>query len=50
MTDVAAPGLTVRVESFEGPWTCCSTFAAPARWDCSTCRIRAVTDQYLAHL
>jgi len=50
MTDVAAPGLTVRVEAFEGPLDLLLHLCRTSEVDLSRLPIRAVTDQYLAHL
>ena len=50
MTDVAAPGLTVRVEAFEGPLDLLLHLCRTSEVDLARLPIRTVTDQYLAHL
>ena len=50
MTEIAAPGLTVRVESFEGPLDLLLHLCRTSEVDLARLPIRAVTDQYLAHL
>ena len=50
MTEVAAPGLTVRVESFVGPLDLLLHLCRTSEIDLARLPIRAVTDQYLAHL
>ena len=50
MTEVAAPGLTVRVESFEGPLDLLLHLCRTSEVDLARLPIRTVTDQYLAHL
>jgi segregation and condensation protein A len=50
VTEVAAPGLTVRVESFEGPLDLLLHLCRTSEVDLAHLPIRTVTDQYLAHL
>ena len=50
MTEVAAPGLTVRVESFVGPLDLLLHLCRTSEVDLARLPIREVTDQYLAHL
>jgi len=50
VTEVAAPALTVRVESFEGPLDLLLHLCRTSELDLSRLPIRTVTDQYLAHL
>ena len=50
MTEVAAPGLTVRVESFVGPLDLLLHLCRTSEVDLARLPIRTVTDQYLAHL
>ncbi|HUG36178.1 MAG TPA: segregation/condensation protein A [Candidatus Limnocylindrales bacterium] len=50
MTEVAAPGLTVRVESFVGPLDLLLHLCRTNEVDLARLPIRTVTDQYLAHL
>ena len=50
MTEVAAPALTVRVESFEGPLDLLLHLCRTSEVDLARLPIRTVTDQYLAHL
>jgi segregation and condensation protein A len=50
VTEVAAPALTVRVESFEGPLDLLLHLCRTSEVDLARLPIRAVTDQYLAHL
>jgi segregation and condensation protein A len=50
MTEVAAPGLTVRVESFEGPLDLLLHLCRTSEVDLARLPIRAITDQYLVHL
>jgi segregation and condensation protein A len=50
MTEVAAPALTVRVESFEGPLDLLLHLCRTSELDLARLPIRTVTDQYLAHL
>jgi segregation and condensation protein A len=50
VTEVAAPGLTVRVESFEGPLDLLLHLCRTSEVDLARLPIRTVTDQYLAHL
>ena len=49
MTEVAAPALTVRVESFEGPLDLLLHLCRTSELDLARLPIRTVTDQYLAH-
>ena len=48
--DVAAPGLTVRVESFVGPLDLLLHLCRTNELDLARLPIRTVTDQYLSHL
>jgi segregation and condensation protein A len=48
--EAAAPGLTVRVESFEGPLDLLLHLCRTNEIDLAHLPVRAVTDQYLAHL
>lgn len=51
MTDLAeAPGLTVRVEAFEGPLDLLLHLCRTNEMDLARLPIRTITDQYLAHL
>jgi segregation and condensation protein A len=50
VTEVAAPGLTVRVESFVGPLDLLLHLCRTSEMDLARLPIRTVTDQYLAHL
>ena len=50
MTEIAAPGLTVRVESFVGPLDLLLHLCRTSEVDLARLPIREVTDQYLAHL
>jgi segregation and condensation protein A len=50
VTEVAAPGLTVRVESFVGPLDLLLHLCRTNEVDLARLPIRTVTDQYLAHL
>jgi segregation and condensation protein A len=50
VTEVASPTLTVRVESFEGPLDLLLHLCRTNEVDLAHLPIRAVTDQYLAHL
>lgn len=50
MTEVAAEGLTVRVESFVGPLDLLLHLCRTNEVDLARLPIRTVTDQYLAHL
>jgi segregation and condensation protein A len=50
VTEVAAPGLTVRVESFVGPLDLLLHLCRTSEVDLARLPIRTVTDQYLAHL
>ena len=50
MNEVAAEGLTVRVESFAGPLDLLLHLCRTNEVDLARLPIRAVTDQYLAHL
>ena len=50
MTEIAAPGLTVRVESFVGPLDLLLHLCRTSEVDLARLPIRTVTDQYLAHL
>ena len=50
MTEVAAPGLTVRVESFVGPLDLLLHLCRTSEVDLARLPIRTVTDQYLAYI
>ena len=50
MSEVATPGLTVRVESFVGPLDLLLHLCRTSEVDLARLPIREVTDQYLAHL